>query len=312
MNILYIIGNGFDLNLGLNTSYKDFYNYYLKQENDNDLVKNLKNQISGNYDNWSDMELGLGHYTENINNVNDFDIIYMDLVKNLAAYLQQEQRKFTDNIIEEKILKIGEDFKNPFQYLSSADRERIEYKLNNEIVDNGVVNIDFMVFNYTETVSKIIYLLNVINDKNEFGEILHIHGELDKHIILGVNDLSQLKNEELHNIVDIKEQIVKKDYNKGLAHNLDIKCQKKINNADIVCLFGSSVGDTDKIWWDQIGKQLELDGINLVIFTKDEEHPELVSIRNNRIKRKIQSRFIESETILDSFHVGINTEIFKT
>ena len=29
MNIVYLFGNGFDRNLGLNTDYKSFYNYYM-------------------------------------------------------------------------------------------------------------------------------------------------------------------------------------------------------------------------------------------------------------------------------------------
>lgn len=30
MNITLILGNGFDLNMGLPTAYSDFYQYYLK------------------------------------------------------------------------------------------------------------------------------------------------------------------------------------------------------------------------------------------------------------------------------------------
>lgn len=32
MNVTFLLGNGFDLNLGLSTSYKDFYSYYTKKE----------------------------------------------------------------------------------------------------------------------------------------------------------------------------------------------------------------------------------------------------------------------------------------
>lgn len=31
MNVTFLLGNGFDLNLGLLTSYKDFYSYYTKK-----------------------------------------------------------------------------------------------------------------------------------------------------------------------------------------------------------------------------------------------------------------------------------------
>ena len=49
MQILYIIGNGFDLNLGLETSYNHFYNYYKAVESDNINVQKLKKNISKTY-----------------------------------------------------------------------------------------------------------------------------------------------------------------------------------------------------------------------------------------------------------------------
>ena len=38
MNIVHIIGNGFDLNLDLKTSYKDFYDYYIKINSKNEII----------------------------------------------------------------------------------------------------------------------------------------------------------------------------------------------------------------------------------------------------------------------------------
>ena len=49
MNILYLFGNGFDLNLGLKTSYTDFYNYYNSLTSTTEKVKFLKESISENY-----------------------------------------------------------------------------------------------------------------------------------------------------------------------------------------------------------------------------------------------------------------------
>ena len=43
MKIVYLIGNGFDLNLGLKTSYRDFYKKYIKQKSNSEIVENFKN-----------------------------------------------------------------------------------------------------------------------------------------------------------------------------------------------------------------------------------------------------------------------------
>ena len=52
MNITYIIGNGFDVNLGLKTRYQDFYDYYQNQPSPSEEVKQLKAHIDRNKENW--------------------------------------------------------------------------------------------------------------------------------------------------------------------------------------------------------------------------------------------------------------------
>lgn len=42
MNVLWIIGNGFDLNLGLKTGYKDFYNNDYSLLDDEVIIKQRK------------------------------------------------------------------------------------------------------------------------------------------------------------------------------------------------------------------------------------------------------------------------------
>lgn len=42
MNITFLIGNGFDLNLKLNTRYSDFYKYYIKNDPKDLLSKSIK------------------------------------------------------------------------------------------------------------------------------------------------------------------------------------------------------------------------------------------------------------------------------
>jgi hypothetical protein len=70
MNVTFLLGNGFDLNLGLSTSYKDFYSYYTKKEPNDFIAKS----ISKNYELWSDLELGLGKFLKIVkeDQINDF------------------------------------------------------------------------------------------------------------------------------------------------------------------------------------------------------------------------------------------------
>ncbi len=68
MNIVYLIGNGFDLNLGMQTKYEHFYEYYLSniQNGDSPHIKKLKNTIAQSKQNWSDLEEALGKYLNQI------------------------------------------------------------------------------------------------------------------------------------------------------------------------------------------------------------------------------------------------------
>lgn len=88
MNITFLIGNGFDLNLKLNTRYSDFYKYYIK----NDPKDLLSKSIKEDYEIWSDLEVGLGEFLKDIgeNQIEEFLDSKSTLEKMLSEYLTLE------------------------------------------------------------------------------------------------------------------------------------------------------------------------------------------------------------------------------
>ena len=86
-NESFIIGNGFDINLGLATQYENFYRFYLGLDSSNDSiqVKKLKEHLKNDQDQesryqyWSDLEIGMGNYTVNFSNVKELKEAYYDL-----------------------------------------------------------------------------------------------------------------------------------------------------------------------------------------------------------------------------------------
>ena len=88
MKTLYIIGNGFDLNLGLKTSYKDFYQHYMSVESTTKSIADLKDSISMDYSSWSDLELALGQYTIELKTLDEFDEVFEDIGAQLGVYLK--------------------------------------------------------------------------------------------------------------------------------------------------------------------------------------------------------------------------------
>lgn len=59
MNIVYIMGNGFDVSLGMKTRYPDFYDDYCKRSvrNQNADVVKLKQTIEEGREDWKDLEI---------------------------------------------------------------------------------------------------------------------------------------------------------------------------------------------------------------------------------------------------------------
>lgn len=53
MNVTLILGNGFDLNMGLLTSYSDFYKYYLQVDSPKS-TNLIKQEIGEKPRNWAD------------------------------------------------------------------------------------------------------------------------------------------------------------------------------------------------------------------------------------------------------------------
>ena len=73
MNITFLIGNGFDIGLGLRTSYENFYKEYCKinpyEDNSNiqNFKKLLENRSNDKYygiRDWSDFEKAFGEHAE--------------------------------------------------------------------------------------------------------------------------------------------------------------------------------------------------------------------------------------------------------
>ena len=264
MNITFLIGNGFDLNLGLKTGYTDFYKYYIQQLPDDMIVKSIIKE-TGTYILLSFLELGLGWFLQEIdvNHIEDFLNSKANLERYLTKYLIQEDKKI---FIKDKQALL-EEFKNAvinfYKEFSLEERNRYKSYLSSE--SNSIV-YTFINFNYTSSLDKIVEIAakdtkpfsshkcsSYTNEKlDNIGNVLHIHGDLNKGIIIGVNDESQIKNDTLMNNTDLTDYIIKSKLNAAIGELKQQTAFEKINNSKYVCVYGLSIGDTDNIWWSKI------------------------------------------------------------
>lgn len=130
MNLLFVIGNGFDLQLGLPTSYSDFYKYYISRPSQSEVISRLKGEISQNQQNWSDLELALGKISANYSDVDTFCEVYDDIQTELQRYLLKLDELMQAGTLtinsDEGSLKIG--IQSPEKYFSKEVQESITSK----------------------------------------------------------------------------------------------------------------------------------------------------------------------------------------
>ncbi len=321
MQILYIIGNGFDLNIGLKTSYNDFYQYYKTVKSDNVNVQKLKDNISKTYDSWADLEIALGNYTQHLNTTDEVDDILFDIGEELSKYLHLEEKKLANCEFNQR--KFFDYLCFPENLFLPADNEKLlgiksQWK-------NHQWNLNIYTFNYTSVIEKIFgdkqkNVLLAHHNNNmpiQLGEIKHIHGYLDNDMVIGVNDASQIKNESFHSNRDVLEYIVKSECNHANRSNIDRQLTSKISVANLICIFGSSIGETDNKWWELIGERLKSD-CHLIIFTKGAEIPSRIRHMQARAERTIKNFFLsktnltekEMEKLEEKIFIGLNSGMF--
>jgi hypothetical protein len=303
MNILYILGNGFDLNLGMKTRYQDFYeNAYKIKEDDVDLIKNLKGEIQNHIENWAALEMKLGEYTSKLKSKKEFDIIFNDIREKLVDYIGSQEISEDDCIaIKSKIIK-GMRFS--FDYLTPGEKESFLQFLH--IYKGDGTYISAISFNYTDSLERIFdFPQKKIKLPDDVGNIPtyfnppieHIHGNTKERFILGVDNIKQIKNDAFKNDEDIVNSFVKPKLNAESHELVDEHCRNLINDANIICIFGMSIGSTDATWWNYIGQKLATNNKRLIIYSNGNEIPILFNDRIQRKKREIMDKFLSFSTL---------------
>lgn len=282
--ITFLIGNGFDINLGLKTKYSDFYNEYLESNKDVDPNSNIGKfceMIESDYKTWSDFE---GAFAQKIWGTKDdvSDILY-DFSTKFSEYLKK-QTALCDYGDKEIIGKFEKFLTSGHDTLENADKQIITSKI--EELWSESITVDFINFNYTDTLYKLIKLR--ISNKGRkdlsvrdayragrtyklsqnLGEILRIHGEIGGNIIIGVDSLQQLADEKLRDNNKIARYCVKKEINKDNGNaKFENKFTEMINRSSIIYAYGLSFGESDRSRWDIISKWLKTDkGHKLIVF----------------------------------------------
>ena len=303
MNITFFIGNGFDINIGLDTRYSDFYPYFLKRANDNNMIKNW---LDGNEMLWSDLEEKLGQEISKIpeGKLEQFYDDKDELDRLLIDYLEKEQEKYVFEEPEAIKKEFSKSMLNFYCELPAEDVASIKKTM--ELYRNEEFLYSYVTFNYTNILDRVVKLYrekeSVIGTHqgspnikgNRIGRIIHIHGTTDEEMILAVNDVDQIKNDSLKDDDLFLDTFIKSRMNNNIGQCKTENALDIIKNSHIICVFGMSIGNTDKMWWEALVEWLISNENNkLIIFWKGFEEalkkklPSKMIRLNESIRRKV-------------------------
>ena len=294
MNVTYLIGNGFDINLGFKTQYKDFIKRYLEIEDKDDSaeIKRFKNDIKQDINLWSSAELALGKYTEKFDGekaAEEFCNCHDDFCIELAKYLVNETLSFDEKelapIFAEDIQKYADAFRE-------VDRDKIIAASQN--YGQGIT-YNFITFNYTYTLDKLVdysrknlgvgqRIIQNTRYENRIGDLIHVHGTVEKDMIMGVDNETQIANVAMFEGVgpEYRSDIIKIENNRMNGENTDSKAHELLKSSHIIYIYGMSLGETDAIWWKRICEVMKKDkNVQLIIYSHDA--PSGTLIRRKRV-----------------------------
>lgn len=267
-------------------------------------------------------------------NLEKFFDDYEDLRSDLEHYLYEEEKNLIHSYDNERnINELKNSLIKFYDFLTEKDKKDII-----EIISKyrDSVTYNFISLNYTNFLDKFIDLarenetlrktnINSLNYENIFSPIIHIHGKLDEEMIIGVDNRKQIFNEDIRDDERIT-YLIKPLCNEELRNEKNILCKSMINNSHIICLFGVSLGETDRQWWEVIDNWLidpNYTDRRLIIFgykpnLKRSNPREILKVQNElrkNIKKYLQESKKKDQSILkqldNKIMIALNTEIFK-
>lgn len=340
MKITFLIGNGFDVGLGIKSSYSSFYEWYCDTPSASDHIAKFKQEIKEELNSdippeektWADFEIGLGKYTEKFTKetVDKYIDCYEDAQENIAQYLRSQEAVFSPNdYTDDSYATFRRSMWNFFDEVADREKNIIKDNINSVVTEHKEISV--VSFNYTNSLERI--LEKIPNESlstwkvsgNTFAyrlnrNIIHAHGTTSAFPILGVNDESQIANKELLETPQFKEMLLKPESVNALGELWHSRAEEQISNSRFVCVLGMSLGESDAKWWRKLNQWLKAgDKRHLIIYWYEKNPPNGVSVAKqlrciNKVKDKLLSfsNFSENEanSIRNRIHVVINTKVF--
>ena len=210
MSKVFLIGNGFDLNLGLKTSYNDFIQseYFLRNVDEDYHLFDHLNESNSAYS-WIDIEKELGKYSETYTDSKSFLRGYKKLCNELMMYIRSAE-------------------------VDDINKSSEAYKL----FENHDLGSEFTIlnFNYTDSILNILISLGYSEEILK-SKIINVHGNAKEgNIIFGVDDRAD---------IDKNDSFLYKSTSSIFDGR---QCVEALMGFDELYIFGHSLGESDHMY----------------------------------------------------------------
>ena len=272
MNVTFLIGNGFDINLGLKTKYIDFYDLYIKSNKELDENNSIKKfcriiEKEKPYETWADFEAAFAKNA--FGTENDISDILADFTVKFSDYLKN-QTQLCNYGHKVRIEQFVHFLLKGYTHLENRDKKIIERSYKKH--EGESTSFNFVNFNYTDTLER---LVNILKEKYiGIRPIINIHGKLNENIIIGIDSIDQFEDEDLKNNESVERYCVKYVIN-DLMGNSDIEEAfiETIELSSIIYAYGISFGKSDQRRWNVITEWMKKDDSHkLVIYKYDVDY----------------------------------------
>jgi hypothetical protein len=272
-HITFLIGNGFDLNVGLKTRYADFYEIYTTTESSSTVIQRFKDGILqskvDDWKDWKDFELGMGQQSSQFGGENSTED-FIECVDDFVVHFNQYLLGVCNTVVWDSI---NDKLKQTFTQSIHCFYDHVRTIVKNDVIEisgiggNQYVTATFLQFNYTYIFDYLLAISDfpsqMENTIHQLEQNLHIHGTIGGgHLTIGVNDKTQITSEQIRNDPDVQNTFIKQNFldilqNRNVNTNIRETALSAIDASSVICAFGVSIGDTDKYWWKKIGEWLD-------------------------------------------------------
>jgi len=311
-NLTLIIGNGLDLSLGLETSYGSFYEYVKsKKLHPNNKIYNVINEDEIHW--WVDFELGLGRYTNKIelipeNERNDWSEDLNDQLnevnKDLKLYIKDQNKK-----VAGKVEGINFTVESAYSGLVSGQYAKVQ----NVLGVSGYIEVKSITLNYTDALEQIFKDTKRPSTSRNFytpQEPHHLHGSVHRTISLGVNDESQLSS---YVADDEKKYLIKPKLIEEMNDGRLEAFNQYIDSANVIVLFGVSLGETDTYIWEKVAEWLSANNYHILIIHHHENGLDLSDMTDRdylRMYDRVKNKFLDNANTVTSLREVLKKKIY--